>query len=369
MVGRSLKHSSDRARLLGVSNETASEIENTRLEERLKRFTRLALRLFDTPIALITVLEAGGPQLIASQGLLPGEADQILSFCTYAALQNDPFVVPDTTADPRFSANPLVQREKALRFYAGITLVGSNTSKIGTLSILDYRPRHLDQLELDALQDLAALVQQELLRLPFDPQPKDKESSLADPQPVLAARESTLSLIYNTTSDSIFLVGVEEEEGQTSYRCLSVNNAYLETTGFLAEQILGKRIEEFLPPDTVAYVTGKYQQALSSAQPLRYEEQVIVPKGLIIVETTLTPIFDFDKVNPPKGPYLLGVARDVTEQRRAFQLQQRQTQYLAALHQTAVALMNRLELTDLLQAIVTRALVRKAQIPSVSLKL
>jgi GAF domain-containing protein len=71
-------------------------------------------------------------------------------------------VVPDALRDPRFADNPLVTVELRLRFYAGHPLSLPDGTRVGTLCLIDRRPRELDEAGRRLLRDLAALVQREL---------------------------------------------------------------------------------------------------------------------------------------------------------------------------------------------------------------
>ena len=81
-------------------------------------------------------------------------------------LGKDTMVVPDTLRDERFADNPLVRDEPRIRFYAGYPLVLEDM-RIGTLCLVDTRPRQFDEMKVDLLRDLGRLVEQEL-RMPSD---------------------------------------------------------------------------------------------------------------------------------------------------------------------------------------------------------
>jgi GAF domain-containing protein len=72
-------------------------------------------------------------------------------------------VVPDALLDPRFAENPVVINEPRVRFYAGCPLV-TDGNCVGTLCLIDTRPRELNATTIRLLEDLADLVQQELHR-------------------------------------------------------------------------------------------------------------------------------------------------------------------------------------------------------------
>ena len=74
--------------------------------------------------------------------------------------------VPDALQDPRFADNPVVAGPPRVRFYAGAPLAAPDGSLVGSLCVVDSRPRELDQQQLILLRDLADLVQAELVASP-----------------------------------------------------------------------------------------------------------------------------------------------------------------------------------------------------------
>jgi diguanylate cyclase (GGDEF)-like protein len=134
-------------------------------EERFDRVTRLAQRLFDVPIALVSLVDHDRQWFKSRQGLDATETPRDISFCGHAILDNEVLHVSDATRDPRFADNPLVQGEPRIRFYAGCPIVGPSGTKIGTLCIIDRSPRSLSERDTASLRDLAGMVEQELAAL------------------------------------------------------------------------------------------------------------------------------------------------------------------------------------------------------------
>jgi len=132
----------------------ALNILDTPPEERFDRITRIAQRLFDVPIALVSLVDINRQWFKSCQGLTTTETPRSMSFCAYALERTDPLVVPDTRLDPRFVDNPLVTNAPAIRFYAGQPLAGPDGHAVGTLCILDRRPRQMTPSDLKALTDL-----------------------------------------------------------------------------------------------------------------------------------------------------------------------------------------------------------------------
>lgn len=137
-------------------------ILDTEPEERFDRLTRLAAALFDVPIALVSLVDQDRQWLKSCQGLSVRETPREVSFCAHAILRREVMVVPDTLLDPRFADNPLVLGEPRIRFYAGYPLSLPGGECVGTLCVVDSRPRRLDQAAVQLLRDLGSLVEREL---------------------------------------------------------------------------------------------------------------------------------------------------------------------------------------------------------------
>jgi phosphoribosyl 1,2-cyclic phosphodiesterase/CheY-like chemotaxis protein len=144
-------------------------ILDTPPEDRFDRIGRLAAALFEVPIVLVSLVDRDRQWFKSCLGIPETETSRELSFCAHAILGEDTMVVPDTLRDERFADNPLVTGEPRIRFYAGYPLVLEGM-RIGTLCLVDTRPRQFDETKINLLQDLGRLVEQELRR-PSDQAP------------------------------------------------------------------------------------------------------------------------------------------------------------------------------------------------------
>ncbi len=133
--------------------------------EPFDRIVRLAKKMFGVPIALISLVDANRQWFKACIGLPVRETGRDISFCGHAILGDDIFVIEDTHADPRFADNPLVTGAPFIRFYAGQPLRVAGNHKIGTLCVIDTKPRHFTADDRAALRDLAAVLERELAAL------------------------------------------------------------------------------------------------------------------------------------------------------------------------------------------------------------
>lgn len=140
----------------------ALNILDTAPEERFDRLTRLAKRLFNVPIALVSLVDTDRQWFKSCMGLAATETTRDVSFCGHTILDDDTLVVADAALDPRFADNPLVTGPPGIRFYAGCPLRAANGSKLGTLCVIDTAPRSFGADDLALLRDLAHMAEQEL---------------------------------------------------------------------------------------------------------------------------------------------------------------------------------------------------------------
>ena len=142
------------------------EILDTPPDGAFDRITALAARLFGVPIAIVSIVDHDRIWFKSHHGLDVSQIDRAPGLCASAILQPEPWVISDAPHDPRALANPLVASEFGLKFYAGIPLRTADGYNLGTLCILDFKPRELSAEDTATLEDLAAMVMSELeLRL------------------------------------------------------------------------------------------------------------------------------------------------------------------------------------------------------------
>lgn len=131
-------------------------------EERFDRLTRIARRLFGTPIALVSLIDENRQWFKSCIGIDVSETSRAVSICGHAILGTEVLVVPDTLLDERFADNPLVTGAPFIRFYIGCPIKAPNGQTMGTLCVIDYAPRTVAPDEVAALQDLAHMVEREM---------------------------------------------------------------------------------------------------------------------------------------------------------------------------------------------------------------
>lgn len=139
-----------------------SGLVDTAPEDAFDRLTWLAARTLDTPISLISLLTPTRQWFKSRHGTEMAEAPRELAFCNHTILQKDVLVAPDLAADPRFAANSAVTGEQGFRFYAGCPVVDPDGFALGSLCVIDTRPRTLDATQKEILAHLAALASDEI---------------------------------------------------------------------------------------------------------------------------------------------------------------------------------------------------------------
>lgn len=131
-------------------------------EERFDRLTRLLKNAMAVDIVLISLIDQHRQWFKSAQGLDVPETPRDISFCGHTILSDQIMQVSDALNDVRFADNPLVTGAPHIRFYAGAPIHAPNGHRLGTLCLIDRRPRSLDAAELQTLKDFAACIEHEI---------------------------------------------------------------------------------------------------------------------------------------------------------------------------------------------------------------
>jgi signal transduction histidine kinase len=137
-------------------------ILDTAVEPAFDDITRIASYVCQTPISLISLVDEGRQWFKSEVGLGMRETPLDQSICAHALLEHSFLEVQDTTKDARFDCNPLVTGEPHLRFYAGALLRTPDGLPLGTVCVLDNKPRQLSSEQRDILAALARQVMSQM---------------------------------------------------------------------------------------------------------------------------------------------------------------------------------------------------------------
>ena len=140
----------------------ALKLLDTEPEERFDRITRLAQRVFGTSMANFTLVDSDRQWFKSRVGAAGTEDPLETGFCPHAILERRTTVVADARYDKRFHDNPLVTGDPKIRFYAGHPVSGPGGEVLGTLCVVDDKPRSIDDFDAEALAEFAAMVEAEV---------------------------------------------------------------------------------------------------------------------------------------------------------------------------------------------------------------
>jgi two-component sensor histidine kinase len=138
------------------------DILDTPPDGAFDRITRIAARLFQVPISIVSVVDSDRIWFKSHHGLDVKEIPRSPGLCASAILDSKPWVLTDAGVDPRSLTNPLVAGEFGLRFYAGVPLRTQDGFNLGTLCVIDHMPRPISGTDIEQLTDLASVVMDEL---------------------------------------------------------------------------------------------------------------------------------------------------------------------------------------------------------------
>ena len=182
-----------------------------RIKKDLNELVNLAAEICETPVALTTLLDKDIQWFKASKGVEIDCTDRDVAFCNYTIQDDGLFMVPDLREDERFKDNPLVVNAPYVRFYAGVSLLTKDGYAIGSLCVLDFKPRQLNEHQQYSLSVLAKQVVNLLefnwtLRMMENQHEETRQQKI-----VLEESELKLNAIFNSSKDIHILVGKQLE--------------------------------------------------------------------------------------------------------------------------------------------------------------
>ena len=190
MTCAELSSTQERARLAAVHRY---DVLDAPADGTFDRIAALAARLFDVPIAIVSVVDTDRIWFAAHHGLEVTQVDREPGLCASAILSDEPWIVADAAKDPRSLANFLVAGEFGLRFYAGAPLTTHDGHNLGTVCVIGREPREVAPGETKLLTDLAAIVMDELeLRLRARRAVGSAEGRLVELQNLAGALQASL---------------------------------------------------------------------------------------------------------------------------------------------------------------------------------
>ena len=173
----------------------------------LNDIVNLAAQICNAPIAIISLLDKDTQWFIAATGTEITQTPRETAFCNDTIEQDGVIIVPDLCADDRYKNNPLVTGDTKVRFYAGAPLTTKDGYNIGSLCVVDFQARDLDDHQRNTLKVLSRQVIN-LMELNWSLKVlAEKNEEQKKHKKILEESEIKLNAVFNSTADLHVLVG------------------------------------------------------------------------------------------------------------------------------------------------------------------
>lgn len=268
--------------------------------------TGMASRLLRAPIALVTLVDADRQWFKSHTGLEIRQTSRELAFCAHAIHGAGPFVVPDATLDERFADNPLVTGEPRIRAYAGIPLRSSEGLALGTLCVIDHRPRDFTEAELDILRDLVDLARNEVLAREAAQQ---AETQATQDNLALTDGSALFRAVFEQAAVGIAMVGLDGTWLRFNARLCSI-------LGRTPQALQGSTFQDITHPDDLLQDLALVQALLDGkADQYAMEKRYVRPDGELVWSNLTVSLVRRQGV----ASYFIAIIDDISERKRAEQ--------------------------------------------------
>jgi diguanylate cyclase (GGDEF)-like protein/PAS domain S-box-containing protein len=264
---------------------------------------QLAAAICGAPIGLVTLLDERHQWYRASETLKMGETPREAAFCAHAIRQTGLLMVKDALMDSRFSGNPLVAGEPAIRFFAGVGLFSPEGDPLGTLSVLDMSPQILSAEQGQALE---VLGRQMSLRLEAIAQRKVLQQAIEEKERASAGLRASEELFRAFMNASPFLSYIKDAAG----RLLFYNRSFAQRFGVSEYAWLGRTDEQLWSRKLTKSVRTHDLEVMAGGKMVETEEHIRNADGTV----SSLRSFKFPCNDSAGNVLLAGVAVDVSEE-------------------------------------------------------
>lgn len=202
-------------------------------EALFDKITEQAAKTLKMPMALISIVDKDRQWFFSKIGMLEQQTARNISFCTHTIKKNKTFIISDAKKHRKFKKNPLVLQYPKVIFYAGHPLVTRCGYALGTICVIDQKPRTLNKAQKDFLKSTANIIVQLLEQR----KENQKINSIHTSNSLMIEKIRSQNDYLTTLFDSM-LEGVVIQDG--SGKITEFNNAALDILDLTESQILGK---------------------------------------------------------------------------------------------------------------------------------
>ena len=283
----------------------ALNLLDTQPEAIFDSLTALAAKLFDAPVALVSLVDADRQWFKACVGLDGTETSRDVAFCAYTILRSEVFVVNDALVDPRFADNPMVVGPPHVRFYAGAPLVGPGGHRLGSLCIVDFQPRAgLSAADIERLEALADAVSSVIAM-------RRDLSAYVELQKAFNENAARLEFLTDNSADLIIRV---DPESRITWASPSARHF-----GYAPAEVAGMRAQDLVQPDDLPMLAARRADRFATlADPKGRGEYRVKRKdgAWVWVEENPSIVRDADG----RAIELVNILRDVSDRKRGEQM-------------------------------------------------
>ncbi len=263
------------------------EILDTLPEQSYDDITKIASYVCQAPIALVSLIDGDRQWFKSRVGLDATETPRDIAFCAHAILEEELFYVPDSSKDERFADNPLVTGHPNVAFYAGAPLETAEGHRLGTLCVIDNKPRVFTDEQKDILTMLSRQVTQ-LLEYRVINENLKRETKIA----------KTMTRFFENSQDLMCVAG-------TDGFFKEVSPSFTEVLGYAVSELLGRPFLDFVHKDDIALTIKEVGKLAQGHRTVNFQNRYQTKDGRwLILSWTSSPSAD--------GSTIYAIARDST---------------------------------------------------------